>query len=96
MKAIVLVAALVLPALAGAALAGAPSSPPDDSAAAFDFSQFAPGAPVFYVFCAQHTTLANCQGMTIYQESNGLGKLQHLGLQISSAKKYDPDAKVLS
>ena len=91
MKAIVLVATLLVATLSGAALAS--QGPPDDSAQRIDLSKA--GGPVLYVMCAHSTSLTNCQSPSLWQESNGLTGLQHLGL-VTPQKTYAPDSHLLA
>jgi hypothetical protein len=91
MKAIVLVATLLVATLSGTAFAA--QGPPDDSAFTVDLT--AAGGPVVYVMCGHATSLANCQNPTLWQESNGLGKLQSARL-ITPTKRYDPDSRLLA
>jgi hypothetical protein len=91
MKAIVLVATLLVASVSGAAVAA--GGPPDDSSATIDLRPA--GGPVYYVMCSSSTALANCHSPTLWQESNGLGGLQHARL-VTSTKRWEPDSHLLA
>lgn len=89
MKAIVFASLILASTFVGVA-AGAPER---DSVTRIDTG--VDGAPVFYILCANHTTLANCQSPSFWQESNDLARLQPVGVQVNN-KHYEQDTQILS